>query len=117
MEQAVQLECYNCRILYPGMPKCGVCGGTGMRSQPAQMADEQLSHEILRDALERLNVKEGTILSGRSHLVRTLILWQIYGVGYVSVEKRVMPGTPEHARELLKIRDRILGEIRKLDKM
>jgi hypothetical protein len=117
VEQSVQLDCYNCKILYPGMPKCGVCKGSGKRLQPAMMADDAHAHEILRDALERLNRQEGTILSGRSHLVRTLILWQIYGGGYIAVEMNLSRNTPEFDRELLRLRDRIVTSIRAGDRM
>lgn len=117
VEQSVELDCYNCKILYPGMPKCGVCGGTGKRVQPARMADDQVSHEILRDALDRMGSTEGTILSGRSNLVRTLTLWQIYGPGYVAVSKKLARGTPAFDRELNRLRDMIVTLIRQGDKL
>ena len=117
MEQSLQIDCYNCRILYPGMVRCGVCKGSGVRLEPARMGDEAVSHEILKDALSHLNTQGGTILSGRSRLVHLLILWQVHGRAYVVVEKRVAPGSPQHTRELNQIRDRIVSLIRSMDRL
>ncbi|MBI2898719.1 MAG: hypothetical protein HYY17_00895 [Planctomycetes bacterium] len=117
MEEPVQIDCYNCKILYPRMPKCGVCGGTGVRVQPARLDDDSVAHDILRDALGRADAEGATILSGRSGLVRTLICWQLYGPAYVKIEKGFAPGTPQHARELNRIRDEIVTTIRKMDRL
>lgn len=117
MDQNVEIDCYNCKILYPGMAKCGVCEGTGRRFQRANLGDDRVSHEILRDALDRRDLKEGTILSGRSSLVRTLVLWQLHGASYVFIERRFRPGTPEHEREVKRIGDQIVTLIRKMDRM
>jgi hypothetical protein len=117
MEEGIEIDCYNCRLLYPGMKKCGVCGGAGKRVESAPKVNEVGAAEILKDALDRMSSNQGTILSGRSMLVKALIQWQMYGVPYVTLVKKQKPGTPEHLRELNKIRDQIVKLVREMDKL
>ncbi|MBI4618252.1 MAG: hypothetical protein HY720_31930 [Planctomycetes bacterium] len=48
--QGCEIDCPECRVLFPGLADCRACGGSGTRFQAARMADSTVQRQI---ALER----------------------------------------------------------------
>jgi hypothetical protein len=114
MEQGAIIECWSCRIAHPGQVKCDVCGGRGTIRREARMGDATVSHELLREALDRTT--RGSPLERRDALIEALIRWQLYGVGYIGVEHRVLPDSDEFKRAHIALRDRLVKAIRRAER-
>lgn len=115
MEQHVIIECWSCRLVHPGEAKCGVCGGRGTIRHAARMGDASVSHSLMKEALEAADATKSG-LKRYDAFVNALIHWQIYGVAYVGVAHKVVLDTPDFTREHQALRDRLVAEIRRVER-
>ncbi len=115
VEEGVIIECWWCRHVHPGAPKCGVCAGRGTIKRMAQRGDAARGHELMREALAHaFNGESGT----RKHdaLVEALVRWQLYGVNYVAREQKLTPGSPDFQRSHKSLREKLVEAIRKAER-